>query len=81
MPKYQGWFPDLPEADNIYASILSHADDRIGQVLDALDRLNLADNPLVIYSSDNGPARAAHKVKDKKSVWFGNRCRVLSWSL
>lgn len=58
VPKYQWRFRDLEEADNIYASVLSHADDRIGEVLDALDRLKLTDNTLVIFSSDNGPARA-----------------------
>jgi len=59
VPKYRWRFRDLPEADNIYASVLSHADDRIGEVLDALDRLKLAENTLVIFSSDNGPARAS----------------------
>ena len=59
LPKYRWRFPDLEEADNIYASVLSHADDRIGQVLDSLDRLGLAENTLVIFSSDIGPARAA----------------------
>ncbi len=58
VPKYQWAFPDLAEEDNIYASVLFHADERIGQVLDALDRLNLTDNTLVIFSSDNGPARS-----------------------
>ena len=59
MPKYRWRFRDLEERDNIYASVLSHADDRIGEVLDALDRLTLTDNTLVIFSSDNGPARAS----------------------
>ena len=59
VPKYRWRFRELEEADKIYASVLSHADDRIGEVLDALDRLKLADNTLVIFSSDNGPARAA----------------------
>ena len=59
LPKYRWRFRELQEADNIYASVLSHADDRIGEVLDALDRLNLTDNTLVIFSSDNGPARAS----------------------
>jgi len=59
IPKYQWRFPDLGEKDNIYASVLSHADDRIGEVLNALDRLKIADNTLVIFSSDNGPARAS----------------------
>ena len=58
VPKYRWRFPDLDEEDNIYASVLSHADDRIGEVLDALDRLELTDDTLVIFSSDNGPARA-----------------------
>jgi N-acetylgalactosamine-6-sulfatase len=66
LPKYQQRFPDLKEADNIYASVLSHADDRIGEVLNALDRLNLTDNTLVIFSSDNGPARAVKTVKELK---------------
>ncbi len=59
VPKYRWRFRELEEPDNIYASVLSHADDRIGEVLDALDRLKLTDNTLVIFSSDNGPARAA----------------------
>ena len=59
VPKYRWRFQELDEADNIYASVLSHADDRIGEVLDALDRLGITDNTLVIFSSDNGPARAA----------------------
>ena len=58
LPKYRHWFPDLEEADNIYAATLAHADDRIGALLRTLDDLNLADNTLVIFSSDNGPARA-----------------------
>jgi len=59
LPKYRWWFRDLDEPDNIYASVLAHADDRIGDVLDTLDRLKLADDTLVIFSSDNGPARAS----------------------
>jgi arylsulfatase A-like enzyme len=58
-PKYMWKFKHLEKKDNIYASVLSHADDRIGQVLDALDRLKIADNTLVVFSSDNGPARAS----------------------
>ncbi len=66
LPKYQWRFRDLNEADNIYAATLSHADDRIGEVLDALDRLKLTDNTLVIFSSDNGPARAGGSSKNAK---------------
>ena len=60
VPKYRWRFRnrELDETDEIYASVLSHADDRIGEVLDTLDRLELTDNTLVIFSSDNGPARS-----------------------
>ena len=60
VPKYEWRFRHMKsEPDRIYASVLSHADDRIGEVLDALDAMNIADNTLVIFTSDNGPARAA----------------------
>lgn len=63
VPKYRWRFRDLKdERDNIYASVISHADDRVGEVLNALDRLKLTDNTLVIFSSDNGPARASRPV-------------------
>jgi len=59
VPKYEWRFRDLDRADQIYASVLSHADDRIGELLNTLDRLEVAGETLVIFSSDNGPARAA----------------------
>lgn len=59
VPKYEWRFRHLERPDQIYASVLSHADDRIGELLDTLDQLEIADNTLVIFSSDNGPARAS----------------------
>lgn len=60
VPKYEWRFRDIKNReDQIYASVLSHADDRIGSLLNTLDRLKIADNTLVIFSSDNGPARAS----------------------
>lgn len=56
LPEYRRRFPDLKDTDNVYASVLSHADDRIGELLNALDRLKLTGDTLVIFSSDNGPA-------------------------
>jgi arylsulfatase A-like enzyme len=58
VPKYEWRFRDLDRKDQIYASVLSHADDRVGELLATLDRLGIADDTLVIFSSDNGPARA-----------------------
>lgn len=66
VPKYEWRFREMEsEEDRIYASVLSHADDRIGELLDTLDRLNLTENTLVIFSSDNGPARASRPTELK----------------
>lgn len=59
VPKYEWRFRHLPREDQIYASVLSHADERVGTLLDTLDKLEIADDTLVIFSSDNGPARAS----------------------
>lgn len=38
-----------------YAAMISHLDRDIGKILDELDDLGIADNTLVIFTSDNGP--------------------------
>jgi arylsulfatase A-like enzyme len=55
LPEYMQQFDALDEPAQIYAATLAHADARIGQLLATLDRLRLADDTLVIFSSDNGP--------------------------
>lgn len=64
LPKYRQMFPELEDdADSIFAATLAYADDRIGQILNALDEMGLTENTLVVFSSDNGPARAKHPGK------------------
>jgi len=58
-PKLQAEFSELDEADAIYAATLLHADTRIGELLNGLDEIGITDDTLVIFSSDNGPARGA----------------------
>ena len=38
-----------------YADVLAEIDYRAGQILDAIDKLDIRDNTLVIWMSDNGP--------------------------
>lgn len=42
---------------NIYLAMLTILDEGVGEILDTLDRLGLAENTLVIFLSDNGGAR------------------------
>jgi arylsulfatase A len=38
----------------VYAAVVEELDDSVGRLLSALDRLNLAQNTVVIFTSDNG---------------------------
>jgi len=44
----------LPWPRKSYAPMISTFDDRMGQILAKLDELNLRDNTIIIYMSDNG---------------------------
>lgn len=43
-----------PRPRAAYAAMISHLDDHVGAVLDALEELGLADDTVVIFTSDNG---------------------------
>ncbi len=62
-PEYLAQFKALPEADQIYAAVLAHADARIGELLAMLERLNISKNTLVMFSSDNGPENTGSPAK------------------
>ncbi len=49
----------------IYGDFVCEVDHRVGQVLAALDRNGLADNTLVIFTSDNGPEDDAYARAEK----------------
>jgi arylsulfatase A-like enzyme len=51
-----------------YYALVSEIDHHIGRVLSALKRLGLADNTIVIYSSDHGDFVAAHGMIEKCAV-------------
>jgi len=48
---------------------INGADQNLGRVLDALDELDLAENTMVIYASDNGYYMGDHGLKDKRTAY------------
>ena len=67
MQRYEGEFPeptpwvdvrghysDQPKPRTAFAAMVSHMDNHVGQILDLLEELNLADNTIVFFTSDNG---------------------------
>jgi arylsulfatase A len=78
--------PDLPEGKRgwdhyresgtraDYVAMLERADQGIGRILDTLDRLKVAENTLVIFTSDNGGewlSRNAPLFHRKSTLWEG----------
>jgi arylsulfatase A-like enzyme len=47
--------PYRQQQDNpVYAGLIEHMDDAVGRVLESLERLNLAENTIIVFTSDNG---------------------------
>ena len=46
--------PEALQRSGTYAAMVESLDDAVGTLLDALDRLAIADNTIVVFSSDNG---------------------------
>ncbi|QDS95011.1 Arylsulfatase precursor [Roseimaritima multifibrata] len=46
--------PKNPQRSPTYAAMIESMDDAVGTLLDTLDRLNIADNTIIVFASDNG---------------------------
>ncbi|MGJ8653411.1 MAG: sulfatase-like hydrolase/transferase [Opitutaceae bacterium] len=57
----------LDEQHQVYAAVISDGDNKVGQVLDALERTGIADNTLVVFSSDNGPEEPGNEKRKTRT--------------
>ena len=64
-PKKVDDYNDLHPREAAYASMVEATDDALGAVLDTLDELGIADNTLVIFTSDNGGLSAVARGGEK----------------
>jgi arylsulfatase A len=59
-PEFADAFADGPgfngQSNTVYAAMLQSVDDSVGRILTQLEQLHLADNTIVIFTSDNGGA-------------------------
>jgi choline-sulfatase len=58
-----------------YFGTISHVDDEIGGILDTLKQLGLAENTIVVFSSDHGAQMLEHGIMDK-NCFFEASVRV-----
>jgi len=75
-------FPEMSEKDKedarkVYAMV-SNIDDNIGKLLEKLEELEIADNTLVIFMTDNGPQQARYVagMRGRKGSVFRGGVRV-----
>jgi arylsulfatase A-like enzyme len=54
---------DLKEPRRSYANVVSTVDDKIGQIIDKLEVLEIRDNTVIIYMSDNGHSTEETSIK------------------
>ena len=87
IPYTQPHIPTLPHPDfdgktgnGHYADVLSEIDHRAGQILDAIDKLKIRDNTVVIWLSDNGP-EYFYPYHGTAGFWRGNYFTALEGSL
>ena len=82
LEQYEGAFPETPypggkgytphfKPKAAYAAMITRLDRSVGELLDLLDELGLADNTIVVFTSDNG---ATHSPIGGTDVDFFNSC-------
>ncbi|MCH2663283.1 sulfatase-like hydrolase/transferase [bacterium] len=66
----------------VYHAMVRFLDDGVGQILDALDRLDLRDNTIVVFCSDHGDFAGEHNMIAKGGAFYDCLTRVpliVSW--
>lgn len=67
---------DLRRRMAIYYGMVSFMDDQIGRILDALDRLGVADDTVVVFTSDHGHYLGQHGLTAKGPFHYEDGIRV-----
>ena len=73
---------DLYGLMGVYYGMVRFIDDGLGQILDALERLDLRRNTIVVFCSDHGDFIGEHRMQCKGGVFYDCLTRVpliLSW--
>ncbi|MDB4265151.1 sulfatase-like hydrolase/transferase [bacterium] len=71
-------FQHLDEQKQVYAAVIADGDNKVGQVMAALEKAGIAKNTIIIFSSDNGPEETGsvkrktrtRRGKTDKYAWY-----------
>lgn len=59
-PNYQRYGGDMDKYKQYYSAMVTQVDAGVGKIMEALDRLGLADDTMVIYTADHGDMQGSH---------------------
>src|SRR5699024_2142701 len=48
------WSSRIVQGDPVYAGLIYSVDENVGRIMDALKELGIADNTVLVFTSDNG---------------------------
>jgi len=70
----KGGYGSQKESHAAFAAMINHLDAQVGDIMNKLEELDIADNTIVIFTSDNGPHReggADPKYFDSNGIYKG----------
>nr|WP_260987301.1 sulfatase-like hydrolase/transferase [Paenibacillus sp. oral taxon 786] len=59
-----------------YYGLITHVDDRVGQVIARLKELDLYDNSIIVFTSDHGSMMGEHGFIEKWGIMYEEVCRI-----
>jgi arylsulfatase A-like enzyme len=62
---YREWITDYDRSMALYSALITGVDAAVGMIRDGLEKENLVENTVIIFTSDNGYSRGAHGFGDK----------------
>jgi arylsulfatase A-like enzyme len=68
-PNYQRYGGDLDEYLRLYYAMVTQLDANVGRMLAKLDALGIADDTVVVFTSDHGDLRGSHGRTNKGLAW------------
>jgi arylsulfatase A-like enzyme len=64
-PDYQRYGNDLDEYIRLYNAMCTQIDANVGRLIDALERLGVAEDTMIMFTSDHGDMQGSHGLKNK----------------
>lgn len=73
-PDYEAYHNDIQSYLQHYYGMVSQIDDGVGRILDEVENLGLANDTIILFSSDHGDMQGSHGFKNKSLPYEESAC-------